>query len=93
MSRRRAIPPITWTILCILILAAGVSPYAKTANIILIAFRLFCLVVISVLGGREWWKYHHRDDPRWSNVPPDAGSSFLRKLRRWMVDEPPPEQK
>jgi hypothetical protein len=88
MSRKRAVPPITWTILCILILAAGVSPYAKTANIILIVFRLAFILVISVLGLREWWKYHHRDT-HWSNVPPDAGSSFLRKLRRWFIDEPP----
>ncbi len=90
MSRKRIIPPLTWTILCILLLAVGATPYAKTANIILIVARLVFIVVISVLGIGEWWKYRHRD-AHWSNVPPDAGSHFLQKLRRWMIDEPPPQ--
>jgi hypothetical protein len=90
MSRKRAVPPITWTILCFLLLAVGVTPYAKTANIILIVVRLVSIVVISVLGVREWWKYYHRD-PHWSNVPPDGVSNFLRKVRGWAIDEEPPQ--
>jgi hypothetical protein len=91
MSRKRAVPPIAWTILCFLLLAVGATPYAKTANIILIVVRLVFTVVISVLGVREWWKYYHRD-PHWSNVPPDGFSNLLRKMRRWIIDEQPPQQ-
>jgi len=90
MSRKRVIPPITWTILCFLLLAVGATPYAKTANIILIIVRLVFIVVVSVLAVMDWWKYY-QCDPHWSNVP-DGGSTFLRKLRGWALDEQPRQQ-
>jgi hypothetical protein len=53
---------------------------------ILIVVRLVYIVVISVLAIKKWWRYYHRD-PHWTNVPPDAGSNFWRKLRRGALVE------
>src|SRR5438105_9372740 len=87
MSDKRKVPPVVWTILCVLLLAAGATPYGKTADVVLITIRLLSLIVISALVVREWWRYHHRDG--WTNTREDAGQSFLLKLRRWSLGEPP----
>jgi protein-S-isoprenylcysteine O-methyltransferase Ste14 len=83
---KRKVPPITWTILCFLILALSATSYAKTADTLVIVLRLSLLLVFSALGVREWWRYQHR--AQWSNSRSDAGASLLRRWRRWATDEP-----
>src|SRR5439155_13103377 len=90
------VPRIAWPILCILILAAGATPYAKTADIISIAVRLSMLVVFSVLVVGKWWNYQHRSE--WTNIRRDAGGSLIERWYRWTTgqhqstEQSPPSQ-
>jgi len=85
MASKRRVPPIIWTILCILVFALGATSYSKAADILVIAVRMSLALVLSGLGLREWWKYHHR--PGWSNTRQDVGSTLLRRWRRWITDD------
>jgi hypothetical protein len=87
MSQKRKVPPILWTMLCVLLLALGATSYAKTANSILIVVRLSLLVVTSVLVVQEWWNYQQRSRSR--NMRRNTGSNLLRRWRRWATDEAP----
>ena len=79
----RKVPPIIWTVLFFLVLGLSATRYAKTADTFVIVLRLTLLLVFSVLGVREWWRYHHR--AQWGNPRSDA--SILRRWRRWYTDE------
>jgi hypothetical protein len=85
VAQKRKVPPVLWTILCILILSFGATPFEKTVNRLLIVLRLSVLVVFSVLAVREWWKYQHRS--QWNNMESDAAHNLLRRLRRWTTDD------
>jgi hypothetical protein len=85
MASKRRVPPIVWTILCILVFALGATSYSKTADILVIVVRMSVVLVLSGLGLREWWKYHHRSG--WSNSRKDAASTLLRRWRRWFTDD------
>jgi hypothetical protein len=67
------VPPIIWTILCILVFAVGATSYSKAADLLVIAIRMTAALVLSGLGLREWWKYQHRSG--WTNTRLDAGST------------------
>src|SRR5262249_58355910 len=87
MATKHKVPPILWTILCLVILSFGATPYEKTMNIVLIVVRLTLLLIFSVLVVREWWKYQHRS--QWSDTESDAGHDLLRRWRRWATGEHP----
>jgi hypothetical protein len=84
MHARRSVPPIAWTILCILLLAsfAATPPQYKFAvNIFFVSLRLGSALVLTVLGMRAYWNHwHHR-------ASDDAGSRLLRRWRKWMFGE------
>jgi hypothetical protein len=84
-QKKRKVPPILWTILCVLVLALASTPYAKRANTILIAVRLGLIMMFSLLVVREWWKFQNRAPGR--NVEADAAHNLLRRWRRWVTDE------
>ena len=86
MATNRRVPPILWTILCLLFISFEVTPYAKRLVIVFAALRFIFVAVLSLLIVREWWIYQHRS--QWNNMESDAGHSLLRKLRRWATDEP-----
>jgi hypothetical protein len=85
MATKHKVPPILWTILCILLLALGGTSYAKRLGATFLALRLIFVIVLSVLAVREWWKYQHRS--QWNNMEEDAAHNLLRRLRRWATDE------
>jgi hypothetical protein len=76
-------------ILCLgflLLLSLGFTEYGHTANYLLVSIRVVLIGVLSILFGREWWKY--RNDPQGKNRGNlDAGDKILRRFRRWFYDE------
>jgi hypothetical protein len=85
MATKHKVPPILWTILCLLIFAVGASPYAKRFDGAFLTLRLVFVIVLSMLAVREWWEYQHRS--QWNNIEEDATHNLLRRLRRWATDE------
>jgi hypothetical protein len=81
---QKQVPPILWTILCILIIALESTPFAKRVGPVFLALRLIFVLVLSLLVVREWWNYQHRLQ---NDIESDSGHKLLRKLRRWATDE------
>ena len=85
MATKHKVPPILWTILCIVVLAFEATPYAQRFNGVFLTLRLLFVSMLSILAVREWWKYQHRS--QWTNMEEDTAHNLLRRLRRWATDE------
>jgi len=81
MSRKRNIPPIVWTVLYILFLAAcAATSYAKTVDMVFFFVQLFTLAVGSIVVVRMYWRHWHRTD----DGPPKE--TLIQRVRDWFLD-------
>ena len=67
----------------LLFLSLGATPYSRTADALLITFRLTLLIVLSVLVVRERWRDKASSQESPVAGASDVGDSFLRRCRRW----------
>ena len=72
----------------LLFLSLGATPYSRTADALLITFRLTLLIVLSVLVVRERWRGKARtQEAAAPTSTSDVGDSFLKRCRRWYRGE------
>src|SRR5215471_18007673 len=56
-------PPITWTILCFLLLVSlALTPrrYQSEVNLMFLTLRLVLTSVLAIVGFRYYWRYWHQ---------------------------------
>jgi len=81
MPQKRRIPPIVWTVLYILFLAAcAATSYAKTVDLVFMYLQLFTIAVASIVVVRMYWRHWHRTD----NSPPKE--TLIQRGRDWFLD-------
>ena len=81
MPQKRRVPPIVWTILFILLLAAAAAtPYAKTVELVLMFVQFLVVIAASIVMVRMYWKYWHRTG---DSNPQDT---VVQRVRNWGMD-------
>ncbi|HME06991.1 MAG TPA: hypothetical protein VKG25_08070 [Bryobacteraceae bacterium] len=79
---RKKAMAIALFLLCLLLVSFSATPYAKTADMAVIAVRFTLVIAVSVLVIREKWR--NRDGV---SRNPDAGNDWLQWMRRWFTGD------
>ena len=85
MSRKHNVPPITWTILCFLLLVSlALTPrrYQSEVNLVFITLRLVLSSVLAIVGFGYYWRYWHQGESG-----PGLRKGFLYRWRKWTLDQ------
>jgi len=79
---RKKATAVALMLLCLLLVSFSATPYAKAADLAVIAVRFTLVLAISILVVREKWRTRGG-----ASRERDSGDDWLRRMRPWFTGD------